>query len=173
MDARWSAGIHSILSDPDLDPPGNDPCRRFTPDLALGPPEQVPVPGLLQVEMRDLLEAACCVEARRELAGERLVVDESVRPSRGRRPLIETPRVDITALEARNLGDDECGPVLEVRRTVFGSLLELAMVSSQFLLVPNAFGAGCRLAERGPRQRGRRIRTLPARRQLMITPAKA
>jgi hypothetical protein len=58
MDARWCAGIHRILSDPDLDPPGNDPGRRFTPDLALGPPEQVPVPGLLQVEMRDLFEAA-------------------------------------------------------------------------------------------------------------------
>src|SRR5437870_12611605 len=52
------------------------------PHLALGAPEQVAVPGLPQVEMRDVLEAARCIETRGKLARECLVVDEAVRSCR-------------------------------------------------------------------------------------------
>src|SRR5256885_16896926 len=124
------------------------------PHLAVGAPAQVAVPGLSQVDLGDPLDSSRCVEARCELARERLVVDESVRPRRGDRPLVEAHRVGMAALDARDLGADEYGSVLEVRWAVLGPLLELAMVSCQCLLVPGAFRGGCRIAERSPGQRG-------------------
>src|SRR6266567_1419555 len=52
------------------------------PHLAVGAPEQVPVPGLPKIEMREPLDAPRRVEARSEFARERLAVDETVRPGR-------------------------------------------------------------------------------------------
>src|SRR6266702_4580173 len=98
------------------------------PHLAVGAPEQVAVPGLPQVEMPDLLELARCIETRGKLARECLVVDEAVRSCRSDRPLVQTHRLGIPALDARDLGSDQRGAVLEVRRAVLGPLLELAMV---------------------------------------------
>jgi hypothetical protein len=69
-------------------------------------------------------------------------------------PFIEAHGIERAALDARDLGGDERGAVLEVRRAVLGPLLELAMVSCQCLLVPGAFRGGCRIAERSLGQRG-------------------
>src|SRR6267142_1756430 len=124
------------------------------PHLTVGTPAQIAVPCLPQIHIGDPLDSARRVEARGELARERLVVDESVRPRRSDRPLVEAHRVGMAALDARDLGADEYGAVLEVRWAVLGPLLELAMVSCQCLLVPGAFRGGCRIAERSPRQRG-------------------
>ena len=78
--------------------------------------------------MPDLLEPARCMETRGKLARECLVVDEAVRSRRGDCPFVEAHRLGIPALDACDLGADERGAVLEVRRAVLGPLLELAMV---------------------------------------------
>src|ERR1700736_4177987 len=43
--------------------------RIELPQLAVGPPPRVAIPGVPQIRMRDLLETACCVEARGEFVG--------------------------------------------------------------------------------------------------------
>src|SRR5207245_9027529 len=126
------------------------------PHLALGAPEQVAVPGLPQVEMRDVLEAARCIETRGKLARECLVVDEAVRSCRSDRPFVEPHRLGIPALDARDLGSDQRGAVLEVRRAVLGPFLQLAMVSCQSVLVVSTIRGGCRSSQGDPGKRGGR-----------------
>src|SRR5437016_5815196 len=104
--------------------------------------------------MRNLLEAARCVEAGRQFVGERLVVDETVCASRADGLLVELLGIERAAIDAGNLGTDQRGAVLEVRRAVLGPFLELAMVSCQSVLVLSTMRGGCRIAERSPRQRG-------------------
>src|SRR2546427_13104934 len=101
------------------------------PHLAVGAPAQVAVPGLSQVDLGDPLDSSRCVEARCELARERLVVDESVRPRRGDRPLVEAHRVGMAALDARDLGADEDGSGPAGRLAVSGPLLALAVGGCQ------------------------------------------
>jgi hypothetical protein len=48
------------------------------PHLAVGSPRHVAAPRVSQVELRDLLEAARCVEARSDLVSDRLIGDEAV-----------------------------------------------------------------------------------------------
>jgi len=48
------------------------------PDLAVGTPAEVAVPGVVQIHVRDLLKTAGRVEARRELICERFSVDKSI-----------------------------------------------------------------------------------------------
>src|SRR5207253_2455533 len=93
------------------------------------------------------------VEAPGELARQCLVVDEAIRSCRSDRPFVEPHCLGIPALDARDLGSDQRGAVLEVRRAVLGPFLQLAMVSCQSVLVLSTFRGGCRIAERSPRQR--------------------
>src|SRR6266540_1376493 len=104
--------------------------------------------------MRNLVEAAPCVEAGRQFVRDRLVVDEAVCASRADGLLVELLGIERAALDARDLGPDERGAVLEVRRAVLGPFLQLAMVSCQSVLVLSTIRGGCRIAERSPRQRG-------------------
>src|SRR6266853_1363973 len=103
--------------------------------------------------MRNFLEAAGRVEARRKLVGERLVVNEAVRASRADGLFVEPLGVELAAFEARNLGGDERCAVCEVRRAQLGPLLELVMVSGQGRFVLDPFRRCC-LAQRGARERG-------------------
>ena len=104
--------------------------------------------------MRNFLEAARRVEARRKLVGERLVVNEAVRTSRADGLFVEPLGVELAAVEARDLGGDERRAVCEVRRAQLGPLLELVMVSGQGRFVLNPFRGRCCVAQRGARERG-------------------
>src|SRR5207245_1337956 len=70
-------------------------------NLAIGSPAKVALARLPQIHSRDLLEAARRVEARRQFAGERLVVDEAVGGSRADGRLVEAhPRAVAAAATA-------------------------------------------------------------------------
>ena len=55
------------------------------PDFGVGTPAQIAIAGVQQIGVSDLLEPARCVETRRKLVGDRLVVDEAVGTRRAER----------------------------------------------------------------------------------------
>src|SRR3954470_14044826 len=124
------------------------------PYLAICAPADVAVPGLAHVDARDLLEPAGRVEARGQLVGERLVVNEPVRMRGANRLFVEMLRVERAAVEARDLGTYQRRAVLEILRTVLGPDGKLSLVARQRSELFPALVARGRLAGRGTRQRG-------------------
>src|SRR3984893_4405123 len=102
-------------------------------NLAIGSPAKVALTRLPQVEVRNLLEAARRVEARRQFVGERLVVDKAVGAGRADGLFVEAHRLNIAAVDAGNLRPDQCGAVLEILRAIRRPDLELSVVSDQGL----------------------------------------
>src|SRR5262245_66008260 len=100
------------------------------------------------------LQATGRVEARGTLIRDRLIVDEPVCAGRPDGLFVELLGIERATFEARDLGSDKRGTILEVHRAVLGPLLELAMMCSQCLPVPGTFRGGSRIAEHGSCQRG-------------------
>src|SRR5947208_9611879 len=71
--------------------------------LAIGSPTQVALPGVSQVEMRDLLEAPGSVEARGEFIGERLILDKAVRVCGADGLFVKMLGIELAALDACDL----------------------------------------------------------------------
>ena len=78
--------------------------------------------------MRDLLEAARRVEARGEFVGERLIVDKAVGARRADGLFVKTLGVELAAFDARDLGADQCGAVLEIFGAILRPDLELPVM---------------------------------------------
>ena len=88
------------------------------PRLAIGAPAQVTVARLSQINVREIFETARPVEARGQFVGDRLIVDEAVGARRADGLFVEPIGVELAALDARNLGADQRGAVLEILRAV-------------------------------------------------------
>src|SRR6516162_11162161 len=83
--------------------------------------------------MRDLLEPSGRVETRGEFDGDRLMVDETIRPRRTNSLFVKTLSLELAAFNACDLGADQRCAVLEVLRTILRPDLELSVVGRQSL----------------------------------------
>ncbi|CAB3810405.1 hypothetical protein LMG28614_07270 [Paraburkholderia ultramafica] len=127
--------------------------RRFCPQvriqflelpyLAVGTPTQVAVARVLQIHPGNLLKTARRIEAGREFAGERLIVDKAMLLRRVDRLLVELLGVKHAAFDAGDLSPDQCGTVFEILRAIRCPYLELPVMPSQSVYVVLPL-AGCR-----------------------------
>ena len=101
------------------------------PHLAVGSPTQIAVAGIPKIHTRKLFEPTRRVEARGELVCERLVVDEAVGACRADGLFVEVLSIELAPLQARDLGADQRGAVLEVLRTVLRPDLQLPVMRGQ------------------------------------------
>ena len=85
-------------------------------DLAVRAPQPVGVQRLVHVELGEVGLAVAEPEARRELGGQRLDVDERLRARGGDRAVVEIRGFDARAGDARALGLDQQLHVLVVLR---------------------------------------------------------
>src|SRR5215469_13196387 len=106
--------------------------------LPSGFPTKIAVPSVPQVHMRDLLEAKCHVEARGELVGDALVLDETVLARRSDGLFIQPPRFQFPALDARDLGTEQRGTVSEILCAALRPEANLFLVSSESPVVLGA-----------------------------------
>src|SRR5262245_23452046 len=74
--------------------------------------------GPFQARMGNCVEATNHVEARRELMGERLVVNEAVGTRRRNGALVQIHGIQRASLDPGNLGADQGSAILEVVGTV-------------------------------------------------------
>jgi len=122
------------------------------PDLAVGTPAEVAVPGVVQIHVRDLLETTCRVEAGGEFVGERLIVDKAVCVRRVDGLFVKMLGLDFAAFDTCDLGADQRGAIFEILRAVLRPYFELSVVGGQSLemlasLVGRCGLAGCCLGE--------------------------
>ena len=101
------------------------------PHLAVGSPHHVTAPRVSQVELRALLEATRCVEARSELIGKRLVVDKVVCVRRPNPLLVEAHGIEVAAFYSCDFRAHQRRTVFEILRTILGPDFELPVVSGQ------------------------------------------
>ena len=132
-------------------------------DLAISAPAEIAVTGIAQIRMRNGLEAACGVEARRKLVGERFVVHEAVCARRTDRLFVQAFGVQLPAFDASDLRADQRGAVCEILRAVLRPCHQLSVVGGQRLdMLPVLRGergiAGGRVAERPIEMRFRRLK---------------
>ncbi len=127
------------------------------PHLAVGAPTQIAVAGVPQIQMRDLLEAARRVEARGELVGERLIVDEAVGARRADGLFVKPLGVELAAFQAGDLGADQRGAVLEVLRAILRPDLKLPVVRSNSVQVLLPLAGRCGVAAGGLGQRAVKV----------------
>src|SRR5262249_33877431 len=99
------------------------------PHLAIGPPTQIAVAGILQVHPSDLLEATGRVEAGGELIGQRLIVNKAAGASRADGLLVEPLGIEYPAFNPRHLRAHEGESILEVVRAVLRPYSKLSPVS--------------------------------------------
>ena len=78
--------------------------------------------------MRNFIEATRRIEARSELVGERLILDEAVGAGRPDGLLVEILGIQRTAFDPGDLRSDQCCAVLEVLRAIRRPDLELPVV---------------------------------------------
>src|SRR5215213_8078845 len=98
--------------------------------LALRTPAVVAAPRVPSVGVSKRGEASICVEARRQLECQRLLLHEAVVPGRPDRLLVKVHGLRRPAFDPRDLGEHECVAVAIVLRTVLGpesQLLQLAL----------------------------------------------
>jgi hypothetical protein len=88
------------------------------PHLAGSAPAQITVPSVAEVGVGDRLETPRGVEPCGELVREALVLDEAVVVGQADGLFVETLGVELSPLQARNLGADQCRPVAERCRAI-------------------------------------------------------
>src|SRR5689334_15750572 len=122
------------------------------PDLSVGAPEQVGVTCLPQIEMPDLLEAACAIETRSKLARECLMVDEAVGACRADGLFVKVHGFECAALDTCDLRAHQRGAVLEILRAIRRPGFELSVVRGQGLDMLPSLTSRCGPAGRRPRE---------------------
>src|SRR5229473_5096012 len=88
------------------------------PHLAGRAPAKIAAPRLPQIRVGDRIEAALRVEARGQLMGQALVLDEAVLARRVDGLFVEALRIQFPPFQTRELGANQCRPVCERCRTV-------------------------------------------------------
>ena len=101
------------------------------PHLALGAPTQIAVAGVPQIGLGNRLEATRRVEAGGQFVGERLIVNEAVGAGRADGLFVEALGIELAAFEARDLGADQGGAVLEIVWAIRRPELEVPVVGGQ------------------------------------------
>ena len=100
------------------------------PHLSVGPPTQIAVARMAQVDIRELVEPARPVEARGHFVGDRFVVDKAIGASRADGQFVKAHRVMLAALDTSNLRGYQCGAVLKILRAVLRPDLQLSVMGS-------------------------------------------
>src|SRR5262245_7301366 len=96
----------------------------YLPDLPICAPAEIGVPGFSHICLRDGLEAAGRITARRHLVGQRFVVDK-LAGARGPDGLVvKTLGVQMPTLDTRNLRGDQASTVREILGTLPGIRIE-------------------------------------------------
>src|SRR5215213_11738254 len=98
--------------------------------LALRTPAAVAATRVPSVHVSKRGEASSCVEARRQLVCQRLLLHEALVPGGPDRLLVQVHGLRRPTFDPRNLGQHECIPVPIVLRAVLGpesQLLQLAL----------------------------------------------
>jgi hypothetical protein len=131
------------------------------PHLSVCSPPQIALPRVSE-GVGIGLEAAPSVEARGQLVGERLVVDEPIVTGRADGLLVEPHRVKLATFDARDLRSHECRTVFESLRTVLRPNGELIVLGYQSLeMLPLPIGRSeiphCRAGQRAIEARFRRF----------------
>src|SRR5262245_41121492 len=121
-------------------------------DLAIGPPTLIAIPGFEQVRVRELLETTHCVESRRDLVGDRLIVDKAVAVRRADGPFVELLGLEQAAFDPGNLRAHKCGAVLKILRTMTRPYLQMLLVNSQRLHMPLSPVVRCKINGRSSRE---------------------
>src|SRR6516165_3715036 len=88
------------------------------PHFSVGPPTQIAVPCVFQVEMCDVLEAVRRVKAGRKFVRDRFNVHESVRARRTDRLFIEALCVELPIFDSGYLGADYGSAAFKILRAV-------------------------------------------------------
>ena len=101
------------------------------PHLAVGAPAQIAVAGVPQIEIRDLVETARPVEVGSAFVGERLIVDKAVVARRADGLFVESLGIELATFDARNLGADQRGAVLEILRAILRPDLKLPVMRGE------------------------------------------
>src|SRR5262245_30471906 len=105
------------------------------PPLAISPPSQIALPCLSEVEMCYLREAARRVETGCQLAGERLVLDETLGARQCDRALVQLHGIKMAPLETSNLCAKHRCTVFKVLRTIHCPGTEQLLVPGNCLAV--------------------------------------
>ena len=100
------------------------------------------MPGVAQIELRDLLEAARGVEARGQFVGKRLVVDKAIGAGRADGLFVQVHGITLAAVEAGHLRPEQCTSVLEVFWAMLRPHPEQPIVCSQRFDVLLPFAGG-------------------------------
>ncbi|CAB3810364.1 hypothetical protein LMG28614_07258 [Paraburkholderia ultramafica] len=121
--------------------------------LAVGTPTQVAVARVLQIQPGNLLKTARRIEAGREFAGERLIVDKAMLLRRVDGLLVELFGIKHAAFDAGDLRPDQCGTVFEILRTILRPDLQLPVMCSDSLQKLLPLAGWCGVAPARPGQR--------------------
>src|SRR5262249_19277512 len=97
--------------------------------LAVSPPTQIAVAGILQVHAGDLLEPTDRVKAGGELIGQGLIMNKAAGVGRADSLFVELLGVEVAAFNPRYLRAHEGEPVPEIFRAVLGPYSKLSLVS--------------------------------------------
>ena len=82
----------------------------------MGAPAVIAIPRVTEIGVGDSLEAARCMEPRRQLACEAFVLDEAVLARQSNSLFVEAFRVEAPIFDARYLRRDQGTAILEVLR---------------------------------------------------------
>src|SRR5580692_8375384 len=100
-------------------------------DLSVGAPAVITVPRIPEIGVGECLEAARRIKPRRDLIGERLIVDKAVRTRRADGLFVELNGIESSTFDTRNLRVHQCGAVFEIFRAKFRTYRQLFVVSSE------------------------------------------
>src|SRR6185436_11474771 len=123
------------------------------PHFSVGAPLPVAVPGVPEVGPGNPLEATTRVKTRRQLVGERLVLNKLVLACRLDGRFVQVLGVQLSTFDAGDFRADQERAVLEVLRAVLRPFPELAVVGGQGLEMLTAFIGERRIITSGMAQR--------------------
>jgi hypothetical protein len=101
--------------------------------LAASSPPEIAVARVPQVGVADGFEAAIQIKSTRDFVGNTLVVDETIFACEPDGLLVETHRVDVPAIDASDLGQDQGVLVEKGRRTALCPVSKLLQVRGERL----------------------------------------
>src|SRR5260370_19747542 len=119
--------------------------------LAVGAPAEIAVPGVPQIGVADRLEATRRVEPRREFVCDALILDETVLARQPNGLFVKALGVELSALDASDLGADQRGPVPEILGAAFRPCRELLVVGGERLQVLEPLFRRCHIVPPRPR----------------------
>src|SRR5580704_14388587 len=97
--------------------------------FAVSPPTLIAMPGFVQIRICERLETTCCVEARGDLIGNRLIVDESIGVRRADGLFVKAFGFDHAAFYSCDFGSCQSNTVFEILRAMLRPYFELFVVS--------------------------------------------